>query len=234
MQDSFFNRLHDAEVSNLVLDFNYESLEPYRKTYSCFASLAYEAYNSIILNCKNLSDISVSAYSLGGLVAKLYDSSKMIGCVNHGDIENHSYEGYQHVGGLVGYMHNGPMIEACYNTGNLWINNATVDSQQHFGGMVGAISDKYTDDVKNGLVNACWSSGTITYDNWSDLWYVGNLIGKGYAYNCYWTENVPTTEELQVMNAAMTNTYFEFDTVTGTLVAKKPAVSLPEFDIEDF
>ena len=234
MHDSFFNGLYNAEVSNLVLDFNYESLEPYRKTYSRFASLAYFAENSTILNCQNRSNICISAENLGGLVADLYGSTKMIGCVNHGNIENHCYEGYQHVGGLVAYMYGGPMIEACYNTGHLSIHNATMYYPQYFGGLVGIISDGYADDVKNGLVNACWTSGTFSINNWSDSWYVGNLIGKGYAYNCYWTENVPTTEELQAMNAAMTNTYFEFDTVTGTLVAKKPAVSLPEFDIEDF
>lgn len=233
MHDAFFNNLSGAEVSNLVLDFEYDLLDPERNTYYNFGALALSAHDSNILNCVNRTSIYTAAYHLAGLVAEM-DNTKMIGCVNHGDLENINEWECLKVGGLVADMSGESLVEACFNTGDIIIENANVNVEQCFGGLVAHI-DSYGENLESdAIVNSCWASGLIIYSNWSEYWHVGNLVGWGNVYNSDWVENSPTSDQLKAMNQSITNTYFEFDTATGGIVAKKPAVSLPEFDIEDF
>ena len=196
--------------------------------------MARSAYYSTILNCINHSFIRTSAEYLSGLVSGLHSASKMIGCINKGNLENLcSWDTSMKVGGLVADMSNDALIEACYNTGNIRADRANVAFKHYFGGLVAYMNNYDETNASEGMINACWSSGTFVSD-WIESWFVDNLVAWGGVTNCYWVEKVPTEDQLKTMNQGLTNTYFEFDTTTGGIVAKKPAVSLPEFDIEDF
>lgn len=126
------------------------------------------------------------------------------GSVKNLGLENFAVSGYEHVGGLVGWIFGGN-INNCYSTGVVngtyevggliglnyysWITNCystgTVtggDESEELGGLVG---ENYY-----GIISNCYSTGTVAGGNGS--WNLGGLVGdnEGYISNCYSTGTV--------------------------------------------
>ena len=226
-----FSQIHSSTVRNLVLELTVTNPENMSYTYS--GALAYETNSTKIINCVSRSTVKVRAEHIGGLVGYLYES-QMIGCANLGSITSTSSDWLQTMGGLAGRIHNNSLnnqsvIEACYSTASLY--GETGGQTAYIGGLVGAMLTNSEGDLDS-ILRSCWTSGDVKVTA-SENAMLDNLIGIGNCTSCFKVDTTPTAEQITEMNAAMTNALYEID-AAGNIVAKKPSISLPDIEIEDF
>lgn len=97
------------------------------------------------------------------------------GTVQNLGLENLTVNGYRYVGGFVGYIHDGVMIDQCFATG-------VIDAYERGAGFVG---QTYVDNV----ITNSYSEGTVTVNKWG-----GGFVGDNYTYSeissCYSTSDV--------------------------------------------
>ncbi|MBQ8889071.1 MAG: hypothetical protein IJY59_06245 [Bacteroidaceae bacterium] len=231
IEKPLFSYMEGATISNLVLDLNYNV----EGSFDFFGCLATSIHNCSILNVVNRSSISVFAEFMGGLVGCLDNQSKMIGCVNEGNLTA-LWDEVMYMGGLVGDLRGGSIVETCYNIGDLTASVVNGGNNSYFGGLVGYICEIWDYDNNlvgyDGTLTSCWSTGTLTIGSGYNP-SVGDITGTGTYTSCFKVDTTPTAEQITEMNAAMTNALYEFD-AAGNIVAKKPSISLPDIEIEDF
>lgn len=231
----FISWLHNgAVVCNLVLDLDFikENID-----HGDFACLATVVNNSKVINVVNHSDLDVNASSIGGLVGIMENNASMIGCINTGNITT-SYDEVNCMGGLASKIFGGSKVEACYNTGNVTATAVVKYDNAYFGGIVGYMAEIWNGENEvvdfDGDLTSCWTSGNLNVEIDAQCnSKKDDLIATGKYISCYKVDAVPSAEQIAEMNAAMTNALYEFD-AAGNIVAKKPSISLPDIEIEDF
>ena len=138
-----------------------------------FTSLG-ENSQSVIENCVNYYDISAvvvrnSRASIGGIVGHLTNGSKVLNCLNFGDInlsteltEQGQYEFYQYLGGIGGEIDgSGTYIKNTAFAGEIGVANTDILSV-FYGTIVGQLNCPQASQNYN--VNFCyWTQGLISY-----------------------------------------------------------------------
>jgi hypothetical protein len=121
----------------------------------------YTAKNTIIVNCFNLGDVTVSSSggSAGGIIGQGTTNLTITDCYNMGNIT-----GY-YTGGILG-CGNTNTITNCYNTGNIEGSIAPV------GGIVGLVSSGIS-------ISNCHNNGNVSNNNST---YAGEIMGDS-SYN---------------------------------------------------
>lgn len=215
MQNAMFDDLHEATIKNLTLDLDELTYAGYEN----MGRLAKLANNSKIINCVNNSDISsverdgTSVAIFGGLVAIMEYNSQMIGCVNTGDIKVESRE---MLGGLVGDMRHGATMEACYSTGNITLAYESQTEMVYVGGLVGSINyHSPASDYGSAKMTSCWNNMTIAIADDISNYNKNDIAGFGIEnndyLNCFKVSETPNSEQINMMNSAMTNGQYKFD-----------------------
>lgn len=159
----------------------------------------------IIYDTYNKGTIGDSSYStfgrhVGGIVEKSY---------NNGDI----YNGFNVVGGIVGYWYSG-YLKNVFNTGNITVNNKNnADSQ--VGGIVGGVDlnggNKSSGNIEDMSITNAYNLGSLRSfrdSNGSGVNAVGGILGVTYNYNG--GTNSESNHKLKISNAyTMGNLYVD-------------------------
>lgn len=225
-----FERLWHATVKDLTIDFSSIRFTSKQRS-ECFGVLAGECGYSTIQHCVNRTPVSANAYRVAGLVAALQSDVSMIACGNEGNL--YADGDARYMGGLAGYTDGQNIqIETCYNTGNLTANYAYWEGL-FIGGLVGY-------DAGQISLNACWTSGERTGNGFSMAgeecrqMVVNDIIGQGSFSNCFSLPvgQVPDASQIKVMNAAMENGVWIFN--TNGRPAKDNHSSVSDIPAEDW
>lgn len=147
--------------------------------------LAGSNYQGIISNCYS---VGISIYvgdnprSIGGLVGGS-SYGTISNCYSKGIIITGSMNGYPLKAGSIGGLAGGNSGEISNSYSTCDVNGG--DSLDGVGGLVGSNGDEYG----AGLIENCYSTGTVRVDNGVDI---GGLVGDNFAYinNCFSTSNV--------------------------------------------
>lgn len=162
------------------------------------------ASNSIIANCYNTANISLSSSSYtyntycGGICGSV-SSSTITGCYNAGNISSSSIRGYAISGGICGDASENSIITVCYNKGNI-SSTSNTSNTVYSGGICGyAIYGGST-------ITACYSAAvniSASNNNTSNSSYCGGICGYGgYVSYCFSADkqltnsNDPTREKI--------------------------------------
>lgn len=112
---------------------------------------SYPSYGktNYIYNCYNEGSINVTANAAGGVIGNMDDNTIVHSCYNNGQVN-----GWDQVGGVVGWVENGSVIN-CYNKNTVicQTNMSDLYSYSAAGGVVG--------DLYAGTVESCYNEGSV-------------------------------------------------------------------------
>lgn len=186
--------------------------------------IIYDTYNK-----GTIGDSSYNTYGrhVGGIVGRL--SGIVEKSYNNGDI----YNGFNVVGGIVGYWYSG-YLKNVFNTGNITVNNKNnADSQ--VGGIVGGVDlnggNKSSGNIEDMSITNAYNLGSLRSfrdSNGSGANVVGGILGATYNYNG--GNNSNSNHKLKISNAyTMGNlyvgSYFVGDIVGAFVSGKKSQVT---------
>jgi hypothetical protein len=134
-----------------------------------------------IINCDNSGNIEGGEF-IGGIVGLSVASDNITACRNSGNIKG------TYAGGIMGYHDtNFPCtITACYNTGS-------VNNTKAFG--VGGIIGEIAGEIASSVVNACYSTGTVTGSDSNTTGLICGVNSKGTITSCFWTKGSSTVDK---------------------------------------
>lgn len=166
--------------------------------------IIYDTYNK-----GTIGDSSYNTYGrhVGGIVGRL--SGIVEKSYNNGDI----YNGFNVVGGIVGYWYSG-YLKNVFNTGNITVNNKNnADSQ--VGGIVGGVDlnggNKSSGNSEDMSITNAYNLGSLRSfrdSNDSGVNAVGGILGVTYNYNG--GKNPDSNHKLKISNAyTMGNLYVD-------------------------
>ncbi len=131
-----------------------------------------KADRAAITNCRNEGNISSDGRRIGGIVGYFSNFSSISGCINIGDINFTSGQGYSReisCGGIVGYLQGSDTIKNCRNEGNIRLSGDN-GSDTFIGGVVGNTT---------GNISCCSNHGEIICSqNSSNYIYIGGVLGN--------------------------------------------------------
>ena len=186
--------------------------------------IIYDTYNK-----GTIGDNSYSTFGrhVGGIVGRL--SGIVEKCYNNGDI----YNGFNVVGGIVGYWYSG-YLNNVFNTGNITVNNKNnADSQ--VGGIVGGVDlnggNKSSGNIEDMSITNAYNLGSLRSfrdSNGSGANVVGGILGATYNYNG--GSNSDSNHKLTISNAytmgnLYVDSYFVGDIVSAFVSGKKSQVT---------
>ena len=135
-------------------------------------------YKKVIINnsynANNTLKISPNGYDfiarIGGLIGLLYNQNEIsiiTNSYNSGEIVNGN-----RVGGLIGELSSGIIIDKCYNSGNIDVTNEIYISMSQIGGLIGA-ADSYSFFHPADIIMNSYNTGNITANNKNVTYIVG-------------------------------------------------------------
>ena len=173
-----------------------------------------------VTNCSNAG--TVSAPSLVGGIAG-YNDGSVTGCVNMGEVSGRS-----HAGGIVGINYDS--VSGCGNAGGIicydqaggivGANHYSVSGCSNAGevsglSFIGGIAGEHTSEVSDTwtiLTKECDSSGEVEADNGIGYEHVNGEISNCILFN---TPSEVTSEDIDEMNTALTNTAYQWTAGTN-------------------
>ena len=160
-----------------------------------------KADSAAITNCRNEGNISSDGSKIGGIVGYFSKFSSISGCINIGDINFTSGQGYSReisCGGIVGYLQGSDTIKNCRNEGDIRLSGVN-GGNTFVGGIVGNT---------NGNISCCSNHGEIICSQTSNNdKYIGGVLGNntGISFrkmiNCFNEGNISVTGGATRVNA---------------------------------
>ncbi len=166
----------------------------------------------IVQNCINESRVTGNALIAG--IAGAIDNSKIVNCINNGDIVGVSFGGEynsisESIGGIAG-MSTGIMIN-CYNTG-------TVSGDNYIGGLIGEVQGSFAPEEFPSIleVKNCYNIGNVIGSSeFEEEQYISGTIARyrngegGTISNCYYLNTcVSDTQNTDSFGTAKTSAQF--------------------------
>lgn len=161
--------------------------------------IIYDTYNK-----GTIGDSSYNTYGrhVGGIVGRL--SGIVEKSYNNGDI----YNGFNVVGGIVGYWYSG-YLKNVFNTGNITVNNKN-NAVSQVGGIVGSVDlnggNKSSGNIEDMSITNAYNLGSLrSFKAYDGANVVGGILGATYS----WGSNKPdSNQKLKISNAyTMGNIY---------------------------
>lgn len=184
--------------------------------YNYSGNFAGKLYGSIE-NCVNLSTIETKSTYCGGFVGTAYDGSKIVNCINKGDVQPNLAMSY--AAGIVSRLEAGAHVDSCANLGAVgnFTKNGTYEGIQYVAGIANWSAGKITNSYNSGIIKSRgYTAGIVSSSqlkdsiincyNTSDLivngTYVGGIVAAtvtsatantAYIGNCYNTGTIQAT-----------------------------------------
>lgn len=146
-----------------------------------FGGIAGYAINGVeIRNCNNYGNIleeSLEANTtkyIGGIVGSAFGlNTRIINCHNYSTC----IAGYWNIGGIVGFLASGAILDNCSNSANIFSTPSSVTSQNSydsFGGIAGSCSSAIiANSINTGNITATYAGYSAQNDE------IGGIVGKG-------------------------------------------------------
>lgn len=154
------------------------------------ALLAYSARESYISNCQVSGTVNGSGHIQGGLIAHAYPGTTIYNCgstatvIGTAQIQPGYYPTAHSMGGLVGWLEGGAVLDWCQAEGQISGNGTA-----NVGGLVGTLS---------GTVSNCYSAGSLTGNGY----FLGALVG-----GCNYLEYTITNSYYDLDDYTINNEY---------------------------